>query len=151
MAGKKKNLSSRARPSGASYSASIGAGARGSAAVAGVGNKVSVGVLPATARTAEGASAQREIAEIKRLLAAIVAAHDAPGVTHRLDEAANEMAKEEPDKKKVGSWVKTALELAQEGEEFTETASKIAPHVTALASWLGAYGAPLLSLIGIPI
>lgn len=64
-----------------------------------------------------------------------------------LEGAEEELIKSNPDKARVASSIETAVSYMKSAESFSESSSKIIPHVLTLSSWLGNHGRALLDLL----
>jgi len=76
-------------------------------------------------------------------------AADQKKIDRALEDAAEEIAKPEPDRDEIGQVLDRALSYAQKAEGFAETAGKLQTHITNAVSWLGDNWHKLLGLVGL--
>lgn len=106
-----------------------------------IGNKV---VLPPP----ETVDPSTELAALRQLLVGLDTP-DRAKIDRALADAEEEAAKSKPDREEVGSAVDRALGYAKKASDFSELVEKIAPKVTALASWLGSNWHKILAVVGL--
>jgi hypothetical protein len=120
----------------------------GSVVVAGSGNtinaKLRVELEKRQPAAAEPVDVRAEFAALRKVLEQLQT-QDQGKIRRALDDAGEELAKPEVDKKEVGSALKRALDYAGKLANLGNEAVKLAPHIQRLAGWLGSEWTSLLS------
>jgi hypothetical protein len=120
----------------------------GSVVVAGSGNTINAKLrveLGKEARpSAQSVDIRAEFDELRKILEQLQTP-DQGKIRRALDDAGEELAKPEADKKEVGSALKRALDYAGKVANLGNEAVKLAPHINKLAGWLGNEWTSLLS------
>ena len=113
-------------------------------------NQASLHLTQTTLPPPETVDLQVEFAALRQLLAGLQAT-DQKKIDRALEDAADEIAKPEPDPQEVGSALDRALTYAQKAEGFADVAGKLQKHVARAVSWLGDNWHKLLSLVGLTL
>jgi hypothetical protein len=129
-------------------SVSIGRDAIGSQIVTGDRNIVTQSGQRITLPAAESVDIQKELAELRAILATLKAP-DAGKLGRALDDAEDEAKKDEPDKDEIGGSIERAVKYAKGASDFGEQVEKLAPKLAAVCSWLGENWLKLLPLAGL--
>jgi hypothetical protein len=120
----------------------------GSVVVAGSGNTINARLRVELAKepppSAEAVDIRAEFDELRKILEQLQTP-DQGKIRRALDDASEELAKPEADKKEVGGALKRALDYAGKVASLGDEAVKLAPHVHKLADWLGSEWTSLLS------
>jgi hypothetical protein len=120
----------------------------GSVVVAGSGNTINARLRVELEKKqppmTEPVDVRAEFAELRKVLEQLQTP-DQGKIRRALDDAGEELAKPEANKKEVGSAVKRALDYAGKVASLGDEAVKLAPHVHRLAEWLGSEWTSLLS------
>src|SRR4051812_6183222 len=98
----------------------------------------------------ETVDVKAELAAIKDLLAKLNGP-EREELDHAVQGAERRAAKPEPDKKEIAVEAERIVKYAKAADDFSEHASKLVPRLVVLGSWLGNYGRPLLTMLGVPV
>lgn len=128
----------------------VGGSVVGGTVVTGDRNTVSTTYTHTELPAAETVDIKAEVAAIQALLAGIESEHKTK-IGNAMSEAAEEAAKDEPDKDEVGKALERAVDYAKKANGFAEQVDKLVPHVKAACSWLGENWHKLLALVGVAI
>jgi hypothetical protein len=90
-----------------------------------------------------------ELAALREVLAELQKVPDRGKLDRAVEDAVDETAKTAPDKEEVGGALERAVKYAKAADDFGEHAEKLLPRLAALASWLGAHGHNLVSMLPI--
>jgi hypothetical protein len=123
-------------------SVQIGGSVTGSNVVTGDHNTVTTTSIP----RAEVVDILTALEAIRAALARLETGHKT-GIDSAMAEAANEAAKDRPDKQKVGKALERAIDYAHKANGFAEEVDKLAPHVRAACAWLGNNWHQLIGLV----
>ena len=91
---------------------------------------------------------QAELAALREVLTRLESA-DRGKIANALTDAADELAKPQPDKNEVGKALERTLEYAKKAEGFAKALGTLQPHVANAAAWLGEHWHKLLGLVGL--
>jgi hypothetical protein len=128
----------------------IGRDAIGSQIVTGDDNVVTSKGQRITLPPPESVDIRKELADLRAILASLKAP-DAGKLERALDDAEDEVQKDEPDKDEVGGAIERAVKYAKGASDFSEHVEKLAPKLKAVCSWLGQNWYKLLALAGIAL
>ncbi len=131
-------------------SVTIGRDAIGSQIVTGDQNVVTSSGQRITLPPAESVDIQKELGELRAILATLKAP-DAAKIGRALDDAEDEVKKDKPDKDEVGGAIERVVKYAKGASDFSEHVEKLAPKLAAVCSWLGENWVKLLALAGIAL
>jgi hypothetical protein len=123
----------------------------GSSIVTGDHNTVSTRMKQIALPPADQVDVKMELAALRAALAELKEVPDRGKFDRAIEDAAEEIAKPEPDKEEVGGALERVVKYAKAADDFGEHAEKLLPRLAALASWLGPAGRGLLNMIGLPI
>ena len=121
----------------------------GSSIVTGDRNIVSTAMKQIPLPPAEQVDVKAELAALREALAELKKVPDRGKLDRAMEDAAEETAKPEPDKKEVGGALERVVKYAKAADDFGEHTEKLLPRLAALASWLGPAGHTLLSMLGL--
>jgi len=121
----------------------------GSSIVTGDRNIVSTAMKQIALPPAEQVDVKAELAALREALAELKKVPDRGKLDRAMEDAAEETAKPEPDKKEVGGALERVVKYAKAADDFGEHTEKLLPRLAALASWLGPAGHTLLSMLGL--
>jgi hypothetical protein len=121
----------------------------GSSIVAGDHNIVSTTMKQIALPPADQVDVKAELAALREALAEIKKVPDRDRLDRAIQDAVEETAKPDPEKEYVGGALERAVKCAKAADDFGEHAEKLLPRLAALASWLGANGHSVLSMLGI--
>lgn len=99
---------------------------------------------------ADSVDPKAELAQLRAVLDEIRTLESAK-VGRALDDAKEELERDEPDRDEVGKALTRAIDYAKQGASFAEQAAKLAPHLTGLVAWLGVHWHSLLSVVGLAV
>jgi len=119
----------------------------GSSIVTGDRNIVSTAMKQIALPPAEQVDVKAELAALREALAELKKVPDRGKLDRAMEDAAEETAKPEPDKKEVGGALERVVKYAKAADDFGEHTEKLLPRLAALASWLGPAGHTLLSML----
>jgi len=119
----------------------------GSSIVTGDRNIVSTAMKQIALPPAEQVDVKAELAARREALAELKKVPDRGKLDRAMEDAAEETAKPEPDKKEVGGALERVVKYAKAADDFGEHTEKLLPRLAALASWLGPAGHTLLSML----
>ena len=136
--------------SGRSLNVSIGGDAKGNAIVLGDDNVVTVTYREVVLPPPEQVDIMRELQALRDVLQRLPSEHRGR-IDSRLDEAIDEVERDEPDKGDIGAALEGAINYAKRANEFSEVAEELIPRITRVCGWLGKYGTPLLGLMGLAV
>jgi hypothetical protein len=122
----------------------IGGNAAGNQIVTGDGNSATMRDVQVDLPPAESVDAAAEVAALRELLLALGGV-EAGKVGRALDDAAEEVAKDAPDRAEAASALDRALSQARKAGDFADQAARIVPRVRALAGWLGEQAGPVVA------
>lgn len=120
----------------------------GSAIVTGDGNTVTVNYQKAELPPAESVDMPNAVAELKKILAEL-GAPDGKKIERAIEDAGDELKKDEPDKDEVGEALERALKYSEKADKFKLAVDKLKPHVTDASAWLGENWHKLLGFVGL--
>jgi hypothetical protein len=118
----------------------------GSSIVTGDHNTVSTEMKQIALPPADQVDVKAELAALREALAELKKVPDRGKLDRAMEDAAEETAKPEPDKKEVGGALERVVKYVKAADDFGE---KLLPRLAPLASWLGANGHNLLAVLGI--
>jgi hypothetical protein len=121
----------------------------GSSIVTGDHNTVSTTTKQIALPPADQVDVKAELAALREVLAELKKVPDRGKLDRAMEDAVEETAKPEPSKEEVGGAVERVVKYAKAADDFGEHTEKLLPRLAALASWLGANGHNLLSMLGI--
>ncbi|MGK7905853.1 MAG: hypothetical protein AB4040_01290 [Synechococcus sp.] len=122
----------------------------GSAVLTGDSNTVSVEYRQTELPPQETVDIRAEIAAIKEILAALQTP-DSRKIERAMEDVADELEKDDPDKNEVGSALERALKYATTSEELASVTEKLAGHLKGAAAWLGQNWHKLLGIVGMVV
>jgi hypothetical protein len=128
----------------------IGRDAIGSQIVTGDQNVVTPKGQRITLPAPETVDIRKELAELRAILATLKAP-DSGKLERALDDAEDEVQKDEPDKDEVGGAIERAVKYAKGASDFSDHVEKLAPKLKAVCGWLGQNWVKLLALAGIAL
>jgi hypothetical protein len=123
----------------------------GSSIVTGDHNTVSTRMKQIALPPADQVDVKMELAALRAALAELKEVPDRGKFDRAIEDAAEEIAKPEPDKEEVGGALERVVKYAKAADDFGEHAEKLLPRLAALTSWLGPAGRGLLNMIGLSI
>ena len=126
----------------------VGGNATGNVFVTGDNNQVSQNYQQAPLPPPESVDIRSELQALQSLLEQLHTEHRRK-IDNALEEAIDELKREQPDRDEVGRAVDRALEYAQKTGEFAGIVEKLKPHVTGAASWLGKNWYKILAAVGL--
>ena len=121
----------------------------GSSIVTGNHNTVSTTMKQIALPPADQVDVKAELEALREALAELKKVPDRGKLDRAMEDAAEETAKPEPDKKEVGGALERVVKYVKAADDFGEHTAKLLPRLAALASWLGANGHNLLAMLGI--
>lgn len=121
----------------------------GSSIVTGDHNTVSTMMNQIALPPADQVDVKVELAALREVLAELKRVPDRGKLDRAVEDAVEETDKPEPDKEEVGRAVERVVKYAKAADDFAEHVEKLLPRLAALASWLGAHGHNLLSMLPI--
>ena len=121
----------------------------GSSIVTGDHNTVSTTMKQIALPPAEQVDVKAELAALREALAELKKVPDRGKLDRAMEDAVEETAKPEPDKKEVGGALERVVKYVKAADDFGEHSEKLLPRLAGLASWLGTNGHNLLAAFGI--
>lgn len=100
--------------------------------------------------SAQDINMAKELAEIKAILEKL-SSEDSKKIANALEDAEDELKKDNPDKDEVGEAIDRALNKAKKANEFAVVIDDLRPHVEAAAGWLGKNWYKILSVISLAV
>ena len=132
--------------SGSSYSISIGGQVRDSVVVAGSRNVVTQHGRSIALPPADTVDIRAELAALRAALEPLQPP-DAGKIERAFADADEELEKPEPDKGEIGRAIERILGYAGKAAAFSTAAATLAPHIAAIAAWLGTGWERLLDMV----
>lgn len=120
----------------------------GASVVTGDHNKVVTQASEIALPQANAVDVKAELAGLRDALADLKNVPDRRKLDRAVEDAADEVAKPEPDKDEVGGALQRVVKYAKAASDFDEQAEKLLPRLAALASWAGANWQSLIGMIG---
>lgn len=122
----------------------------GSAIVTGDSNIVSAEYRQTELPPQDSVDIQAEMTAIREILAALQTP-DSRKIERAMEDVADELEKDEPDKDEVGSALERALKYAQTTDELASVTKNLGEHVKNAAAWLGRSWYKLLGVVGMVV
>ncbi len=132
----------------ASLHMNVGGDAKGNAVVQGDGNVITVNYREVVLPSPDQVDIRQELRALQDILSGLVSDSNSK-IEGRLAEAIEEAARPEPNKGDIGDALEGAIKYAKRADEFSEIAEILIPRITQVGGWLGAFGTPLLDLMGL--
>lgn len=121
----------------------------GSSVVSGDHNMVSTRMTQVQLPPADRVEVEAELLALREILSELKKVPDRAKLDGAVEDAVEETTKPKPNKAEVGGALERAVKYAKAADDFGEHAEKLLPRLAALASWLGANGRTLLSMLSI--
>lgn len=129
-------------------SVNIGGNVTGSIITTGDNNSIRMRDINVSVPPVESINAREEFEALREFLLSLQTG-EGKKLERALEDADEELAKEDPAKDEIGDALSRAVKYAKSANEFGDNAEKFAPRIVALATWLGHHGQKLLDQAGI--
>ena len=131
-------------------SVSVGGSVVGSVIQTGNRNTGSVKFQQASLPLPETVDIAAELVALQSALQ-VLETQDKRKIDNAMEDAQEELKKNEPDKNEVGQAIERALNYAQKASGFAEAVDKLRPHVEQAVGWLGKNWHKILATVGLAI
>jgi len=98
--------------------------------------------------TSNDVNMKQVVADLKIILTSM-SSEDSKKIANALEDAEDELNKDNPNKDEVGEAIDRALNKARKAQEFATVVDDLRPHVEAAAGWLGKNWYKILSVISL--